>query len=165
MIRLLFDIILILFCFCMQQTFFQALSLGGIVPNLLLIITAIFGFVSGKREGMWVGFFCGLLLDIFYADIMGINALLYMSIGYYNGYYKGGFFLEDIKMPILYVLLSEIIYSSVYFVINFALRGRSNIFLYAKAIIIPELFYTLLVTLLLYRPLLFLIKKTNFDGE
>ena len=165
MIRLFFDIILIIVCFAMQQTFFQALSLGGIVPNILLIITAIFGFVSGRREGMWIGFFSGLLIDIFFGGIIGINALIYMFVGYCNGYYKGGFFPEDIKIPMLLIIVSDVVYSVLYYVMNFLLRGKNNVYLYTKIIIIPELFYTLFVALIIYRPLLFLINKTNVDDE
>lgn len=165
MIRLFFDIILIVVCFAMQQTFFQALSLGGIVPNILLIITAIFGFVSGRREGMWIGFFSGLLIDIFFGGIIGINALIYMFVGYGNGYYKGGFFPEDIKIPMLLIMVSDVVYSVLYYVMNFLLRGKNNVYLYTKIIIIPELFYTLFIALIIYRPLLFLINKTNVDDE
>lgn len=50
---------------CLTGTVFQTLSIASIVPNLLLILTVSFGFMRGKKEGMFVGFFCGLLIDIF----------------------------------------------------------------------------------------------------
>lgn len=57
--------VLILLAFVLQGTVFQTLSIASIVPNLLLILTVSFGFMRGKKEGMFVGFFCGLLIDIF----------------------------------------------------------------------------------------------------
>ena len=70
--------VLILLAFVLQGTVFQTLSIASIVPNLLLILTVSFGFMRGKKEGMFVGFFCGLLIDIFYGSMIGFYALIYM---------------------------------------------------------------------------------------
>ena len=53
--------LMILLCFLLQSTVFQALAIGSISPNLMIILTASFGFMGGRKEGMIVGFFCGLL--------------------------------------------------------------------------------------------------------
>ena len=58
--------ILILLCFLLQCTVFHALSFGGIIPNLLIILTSSYGFMGGRKSGMATGFFSGLLLDIFF---------------------------------------------------------------------------------------------------
>ena len=68
--------VLILLAFVLQGTVFQTLSIASIVPNLLLILTVSFGFMRGKKEGMFVGFFCGLLIDIFYGSMIGFYALI-----------------------------------------------------------------------------------------
>ena len=65
--------VLILLAFVLQGTVFQTLSIASIVPNLLLILTVSFGFMRGKKEGMFVGFFCGLLIDIFYGSMIGFS--------------------------------------------------------------------------------------------
>ena len=77
--------IIIAICFLLQTTLFQALSFASISPNLLIIVVSSFGFMRGKKEGMYIGFACGLLLDIFGSGILGFYALLYMYIGYING--------------------------------------------------------------------------------
>ena len=73
--------ILILVCFLLQCTVFQSLSFGGIVPNLLIVLTASFGFMRGEKTGLLIGFFCGLLVDIFFGSTIGFYALVYMYIG------------------------------------------------------------------------------------
>lgn len=45
------------------------------------------------------------------------------------------------------------------YVAQFLLMGRVDFFFYLKRIIIPEMIYTVLVTLVLYRVFLFLNKK------
>ena len=65
--------VLILLTFILQGTIFQTLSIASIAPNLLLILTVSFGFMRGKREGLIIGFFSGLLVDIFYGNVVVID--------------------------------------------------------------------------------------------
>lgn len=58
--------IIIAICFLLQTTVFRALTFANIGPNLLIIVVSSFGLMRGKKEGLWVGFFCGLLIDIFF---------------------------------------------------------------------------------------------------
>ena len=63
--------IIITLCFVLQTTLFKTLSFANISPNLLIIAVSSFGFMRGKKEGLWVGFFCGLLIDIFCGNYIG----------------------------------------------------------------------------------------------
>ena len=66
---------MILACFILQSTVFQAFAIGSIVPNLLLILTVSFGFMRGKKDGVmdWIfqRDFNGHFLWIFCWDFMG----------------------------------------------------------------------------------------------
>ena len=70
--------IIITICYLLQTTIFHWFSFANIVPNLMIIVVSSFGFMRGKKEGMWVGFFCGLLVDIFCGFYIGVYALIYM---------------------------------------------------------------------------------------
>ena len=74
--------LIIAVCYLLQSTVFQALSFASISPNLMIVVVSAFGFMRGKKEGLWIGFFTGLLLDIFTGSILGFYALLYMYVGY-----------------------------------------------------------------------------------
>ena len=52
-------------CFVLQTTVFPSIDFVNITPNLLIIVVASFGMMRGKKEGMILGFFSGLLIDIF----------------------------------------------------------------------------------------------------
>ena len=86
---------------------FQGLDFGGIVPNLMIVLTASFGFMRGEKTGLLIGFFCGLLVDIFFASVIGFYALLYMYIGYMNGKFAQIFYPQDIKLPVALILCSD----------------------------------------------------------
>ena len=142
---------MIIVCFLLQSTLFQSLSLASISPNLLIILTSAYGFMKGKKEGMAVGFFCGLLEDIFFGRLLGIHALIYMYIGYANGYFNQIFYGEDIKLPMALISASELAYGLGTYLIMFLMRSRFDFFYYLKRIILPELLYTIIVTLFVYR--------------
>lgn len=144
-------ILTILISFLLQSTVFQVLSLGSISPNLMIILVSSFGFMRGKKEGMWVGFFCGLLEDIFYGRLLGMHALIYMYIGYANGYFNHIFYGEDIKLPICLISASELAYGLGTYVIMFVMRSRFAFDYYLIKIILPELVYTIILTLIFYR--------------
>jgi len=148
---------IIIICFFLQSTVFQALAFASISPNLLIVVTSSFGFMRGRKEGMWIGFFCGLLLDLFVGDVIGFYTLIYMYVGYVNGFFRKMFFPDDIKLPIVLICSSDLAYNLLVYVFLFLMRGRLNVLYYLLHVILPELVYTILVTIVLY----FIILKSN----
>lgn len=157
MLRKIAIAFIIIIGFLLQGTVFARISMAGIVPNILIIITSSFGFMRGKNEGLIIGFFCGLILDVFFGEILGFYALVYLVIGYLNGFFKSIFYPEDIKLPMILISASELTYCFICFVFLFMLRGKFNIGYYFLHIFLPEIAYTILVTLILYK----LILKVN----
>ena len=157
-------IFVILAGFILQTTVFQALSFGGIAPNLLIIITASYGFMFGRRYGMTVGFICGLLMDIFYGSVLGFYALIYLYIGAANGVFRRVFYQNDIMLPIALITASDFVYSFICYILLFLLRGRFQVTFYLKNIILPEIIYTIFVTVFLY-PCILLLNKALENTE
>lgn len=143
--------LLIIICFCLQCTLFKALSLGYITPNLLIIVTSSFGLMRGKKEGLVIGFFCGFLVDIFFGDVLGFYALIYMYIGYLNGFFNKIFYDEDIKLPMILITVSDLFYGLIIYIFLFLLRTRLDFVYYFSHIIIPEVVYTIVITVVFYR--------------
>lgn len=53
--------------FLLQTSVCPWIAFGSIKPNLLVILVASIGFMEGSKAGMWTGFACGLLADLFAA--------------------------------------------------------------------------------------------------
>lgn len=157
--RNIFIAVMVIVCFVLQSTLFRTLAFGGISPNLLIIITAAFGFMCGKTCGLLVGFTSGLLYDIFFGDVLCFHALIYMYIGYINGNFKQIFYKDDIKLPLVLITSSDLLFGLTYYVLLFLLRGRFHFIHYLKSIIIPEVVYTVVVTLMLYPVIRFVTGK------
>ena len=133
MLRKLIVTIFILLCFILQCSVFGSLAFGGIIPNLLIILTSSFGFMRGEREGLLIGFFCGLLNDIFFGGFLGFYALLLMYIGYLNGKFCRIFYPEDIKLPLALIIVSDLSYGIICYILTFMLRGRFDFAYYFTA--------------------------------
>lgn len=80
-----------------------------------------------------------------------MHALIYMYIGYANGYFNHIFYGEDIKLPICLISASELAYGLGTYVIMFVMRSRFAFDYYLIKIILPELVYTIILTLIFYR--------------
>ncbi len=144
-------------CFVLQTTTFTFLSFANISPNLLLIVVTSFALMRGKTEGMYIGFFSGLLIDIFCGFYLGIYALLYMYIGYIAGLFQKRFYPEDIKQPMLLIAGTDLAVNLITYLVMFLTRNRYDFFYYLFHIMIPELVYTMVITIFLY----FLLLKIN----
>lgn len=157
--------IIIIICFVLQSTMFKALSIASISPNLLIIVTSSFGFMRGKKEGLLVGFFSGFLIDLFYGGMLGFYAMIYMYLGYINGLFHKIFFPEDIKLPMILITASDFACNLLVYFFQFLLRRRFAFDYYMIHIIIPELVYTIVITVFLYFILLKINQKLEFSEK
>lgn len=153
--------------FLLQTTVFQQLDFASISPNFMIILASSYGFMRGKKEGMIIGFVSGLLMDIFYGvgTMIGVYALLYLLIGYGNGFFNRMFFEDDIKLPILLISGSELIYGLCNYIFLYMMRSKFDFWYYFWNIIVPELVYTIIITLLLYQLILYINQRLDDDEK
>ncbi len=156
---------IILISFLLQSTLFVKLKFGAVSPNLMLVVTSSFGFMRGRKSGMAVGAISGLLVDIFWGQLLGFHTLLYTVIGYLNGSFERLFYDEDVKLPIVLISASEFLYGICIYVFVYMLQGDFAFGTYLFSIIIPELVYTILVTLILYQVILHINRKLESEEQ
>ena len=145
--------VLILLTALCQCCVFQIFQIASVKPNLLIILTVSFGLMRGRKSGLLTGFFCGLCIDLFFPGTIGFQTLIYMWIGYLSGFSYRIFYDDDIKTPILLAAVADGAYGLLQYLITFLLRGRVHFLFYLGRIVIPEVLYTILVTLVFYRVL------------
>ncbi len=143
-------IVTILFAFIIQSTVVPMIRIGGIGPNLMLVLAASYGFLLGDRVGMFTGLLCGLITDIFFGPLIGFSGLVYALIGYLCGKFKSILYVEDISFPLLMVGLSDLFYCFLCYVFLFLFRNRLFFGLFFKTVIVPEMLYTMLVSIPIY---------------
>ena len=141
--------VIVMLAFILQNTVFTTLSLNGVKPNLLLIITVFFGYAVSMNNGMLTGFFCGLLCDIFFNSFIGVYSFLFMLLGAFGGVMAKIFYQDDIVFPYLTIAVTDALFGFTYYIAVFLLRGRFVFTDYLQRIILPEILYTLVLSLFL----------------
>lgn len=170
MLRTIIMFLLVVVLFFVQTTFNKTISIGGIAPNLLLVLVCCTGFIRGKKEGMYIGLFAGLLLDVFYgyAGVIGMTGLLFMYLGYVNGFFNEVFYTDDICLPIFVTMICNLVYNFIYYCITFLLRGELDLTGYFRTIMFPEMIYTGCIAVFAFRLLKIInakLKKFESRGE
>lgn len=141
----------IIVCFLLQCTVLHVISIGSITPNLILILCVSMGLMRGRKSGLWTGFFSGLLIDMFYGSVFGFYALIYMYVGFISGYAHRVCYDDDVKVPMMLVAGTDLLCNLAVYGLQFLLRGRLGLGTYLYRIILPEIFYTVFLTLIVYK--------------
>ncbi|WP_302625476.1 rod shape-determining protein MreD [uncultured Eubacterium sp.] len=161
LIKIIITAVIIITAFVLQTSLSRANYQTVATPNLLLMTTCIFGFMRGCNYGSVTGLICGLLVDIFFGDVIGLYALIYMYVGFFSGLFKKMFYSNHIFMPMLLVLASDFTYNLACYTFRFLLRNKLDFSFYFNKVIIPEMIITTFVTFLLYK-LFYLLNEKIF---
>ena len=143
--------LIIIAAFVLQSFISLNSGLSVAAPNLLVLVTCIFGFMRGCNYGSITGLICGLLVDIFFGDVIGLYALIYMYVGFFSGLFKKMFYSDHVFMPMLLVFSSDFTFNVGCYIFRFLLRNKLDFSFYFEKIIFPEMIFTTFVTFILYR--------------
>lgn len=149
--RVLNYILLILINFILQTTVCEYIAISSIKPNLLLILVISFSFMRGKEEGMLLGFFSGLLMDSFFGLFLGLNAGIYLSIGWCCGNYSNKYREDSVIPPFILLTSFSFLFGVLSYLFKVFLAGYPNIVPFLSDFIIPETVYTSLLSFFVYR--------------
>jgi len=136
--------------FSLQSTLFQYIEILGVRPNTAFIIIVSYSILRGDVEGAIVGFFAGLLTDVYFNSYIGLYALMYMLIGYLCGKPFRNFFRENYLLPLSLVAVGSILYQFIIYIVNFLFHAELDLPYFFKTIILPGSVYTLILTVPVY---------------
>ncbi len=150
-IKISITALIIIISFVLQSEISLANSDVVATPNFLLFVTCIFGFMRGCNYGSVTGLICGLLVDIFFGDVIGLYGLIYMYMGFFSGLFKKMFYSNHVFMPMVLVFTSDFIYNVLLYIFRFLLRNKLDFSFYFEKIIFPEMIITTFVAFILYK--------------
>ncbi|SHJ47165.1 rod shape-determining protein MreD [Hathewaya proteolytica DSM 3090] len=110
------------------------LSIRGYYPSLLLVFTIFIALLSEKNEAVLFGVSSGILQDIYFNGIMGINGISNLLICLLSYYVGRSIFKEKYVMPTLTCLILSLIKGCIVFLIGMAVGMKvqyKNIFVVA----------------------------------
>ena len=163
--RILIYFLLVVLAFIVQTCVFPFLTFLASAPNLILIITFSYGFIYGTEWGILCGFFAGLMMDLFYTEPFGLFILIYSYLGFFSGLFSPTYRSDSILLPLMLCLVSEVFYNFAILAYRYMTIGELYFNYSLEHIIIPKIFFTLLVTLLVFRLLLIANRRMDKIDE
>lgn len=153
--------IMIIVGFVLQTTIFRSLQIADVSPNILVILAAIAGTMYGQYNGLFTGVVCGLFIDLMYSSVVGVNIFIYAVIGFIIGITNKVYIEDDIILPIMTITAGDLIYGALFYILKFLLRGRLELLEYIKNTILPELIYTVIIGVFVFKFARLIDKKLN----
>jgi rod shape-determining protein MreD len=153
---------LLIYSTCLlQSTVLEYLEIIGIRPNLLLVVAISIALVRTNMEPAFMGLACGLGMDILIGRTLGWYAMCLFLICYSISLINPKLYKENPLIPIFFVFFSSIAVESLYYIINFFLRGYQDIAFVITRVIIPESIYNAAIALIIYPLVLLIYKKLD----
>ena len=108
MTRVFFGLILILTAFAQATVFPMVRVLGGMGPDLVLVLILVWSGLRGSREGLVWAFALGLLLDLLTLDPLGVNALALIPVALIGGVASRRLFHSGLIIPMVAVVAATL---------------------------------------------------------
>lgn len=143
--------IVILVSFVLQTTLFQEIALASVVPNLVLVVTISYAYLRGRTSGILIGLLCGFMLDMMYGSLIGLYGFIFMTIGFVVGFCQKLYFTDSLLLPTVLIAGGDFVYCSYCYITEFLMRGRTHLGFFFLHNFLPEILYTTIVGIALYR--------------
>ncbi len=137
--------------FFLQSSVLPYMSISGVVPNTALILIICIAIYKGRYYGGIFGLFIGLIQDILFSSVIGINAFIYFFLGYFVGVMEHRLIRNNIIVPVLFSTVGVIYYNFFYYIFMYFLSKNIPFLSFAKEIILIELIYTSILAIPIYK--------------
>ncbi|KEI97434.1 rod shape-determining protein MreD [Clostridium botulinum A2B7 92] len=77
--KLILGAILILLAI-LDNSLMPFVAIKGVYPSLLFVFIVSYSIIKDKWEAIWIGIFAGMLQDLYFANVFGINSLINMFV-------------------------------------------------------------------------------------
>lgn len=160
-------ILVILVNVIFQSTLLPYFNIFGRVPNTALALIVVVALLKGKYFGAFFGLTMGLIQDILFTSVIGVNAFIYFLIGYLIGSARKSLDTENTFIHIVFTIVATIFYNSIYALFLFFLSRDLDSQVVLRNIVSLEIVYNSLIVLLLYKPMsrIFVMPSLKFGKK
>jgi rod shape-determining protein MreD len=137
----------------LQSTLFPQISLLGIRPELLYLVTILVAVLEGPTQGAVVGFSGGLLQDFLLNEPKGITALTLTLLGYAMGLVRQYLTSPSPLLPTILVAVGTAAGITFHLIVSFLLGQFDQPIAYAAKVVLLTSVYNAVLTPIVY-PLL-----------
>lgn len=152
--KLLTSLIVVLVLFgtvFIQVNVLNIIPLFGVISNFGIVLIVGFGLMSGKLVGGLTGAIYGLLIDIIFSKAIGVNLLLYTLTGIISGQISNKFSKDNRTTFVMVIFVATGLFELTSYGLNSILYGINIAFWKIMMVIVIEMAYNLLITVILYK--------------
>jgi len=135
----------------LQTTIFPYIPILGVVPNISLLIVMTIALYKGRIYGGLISIVIGLMQDILFSPIIGLNAFIFFFAGYLIGLIENKLIKDNILIPIFLSIIGTIYYNFAYYIFMFFLSQEIEFLSFAKNILVVETIYNGLLAIPVYK--------------
>ncbi len=144
-------ILIVLLNFLIESVILVRLPILGIVANSSVTVLAALLLLGKKNYARYTGLAMGLIQDIVFSPIVGINALIYYLLGLIFEHtdrrsIRGKFFA-----PIFLSIVMLILYNVMYIIMMYFTSNYIDVGYYIKNIALIEALYTSVISIPVYK--------------
>jgi len=126
----------------LQATVAHVVAFLGIVPQVALVVVVAIAILDGRVWGTVFGAVTGLILDVAIGGHIGLNAILFMWIGFFTGLIYKEYFNNKYKVAMLFCVVADVIYSFIFYFLNIVILGSGDLGVALWHVILPEIIMT-----------------------
>ncbi len=134
----------------LQSTLFPRLTLLGVSPELVYMVTILFALLEGPAEGAVVGFAGGLFQDFLLNDPKGITALTLTVLGYGVGLSRQYITSPSPLLPTILVAVFTAVGVTFHSVVSFLLGRFDHPFSFTVKVIALAALFGAVLTPIVY---------------
>lgn len=143
-------IALFLFLIPVQTLLLEKIEIGGVKPDLALVLVYCFSWANGEVHGLLWGMALGGLIDLFSIGLLGVNFLLKVAIGFTIGMLGRSFLNLSLFWNALIFFLISILHDLIGTLVVEGTRGGGGLWMIHYDIIGRALYNSLFAIGLLF---------------
>lgn len=152
--RLLVTILLCVFLFIIDNTLLPFFDLKGVYPSALFIFIIFYSINNDYWSAIKIGIFTGLLQDLYFCQVIGINPLVNMFVCLAAVVIGENIFKEKALIPVASLFMLSLIKGVLLFVLLYIVGLKTD---FQETIYLA--LYNMVLSVFLYRPIYRLLQK------
>jgi len=148
--RVFINILCVILGFCVQASLCDFIKINIIKPDIIILFIISSAILRSDLEAVILGFFFGLMRDIFFGKLIGIFALSYMLIGYLASKPFKYFYNENYFIPMILCFTTSFLFDAIIFFKIIFSQDINYYFYFIANIILPKAIYNTLLIFIFY---------------
>ena len=135
--------------FAFQTTIGRYIEIFNVMPNLMLVLAVCYSIYAVPVKATVFSLCAGILMDVFAAKHLGINALMMMYLGMMLSCITSGYIRTNFVMALITVGISTILYEGLYGFLLYFIFSKTTLSTMFSVVFI-EVLYNMIVACGIY---------------